>query len=78
LNTAKITLLLFLATTALHAQEAELAQKLANPISDLISQLLKISDQPLQAFAGARFYIDKPADGPEWGLRFGLTFLFPK
>ena len=28
--------------------------------------------------AGARCYIDKPANGPEWGLRLGLTFLFPK
>ena len=28
---------LALAATALHAQEADLAQKLANPISDLIS-----------------------------------------
>ena len=32
----------------------------------------------LQAFVGARYYAEKPSDGPEWGLRFGLTFLFPK
>ena len=31
----------------------------------------------VEAFVGARYYADKPSDGPEWGLRFGLTFLFP-
>ncbi len=48
------------------------------PINFLVSQLFKIGDQPLQAFAGARYYVEKPDNGPEWGLRCGLTFLFPK
>lgn len=48
------------------------------PINFVVSQLFKIGDQPLQAFAGARYYAEKPANGPEWGLRLGLTFLFPK
>ncbi len=48
------------------------------PINFQVSQLFKIGDQTLQAFAGARYYAEKPADGPERGLRFGLTFLFPK
>jgi len=46
------------------------------PINLIVSQLFKIGDQPMQAFAGARYYADKPKNGPEWGLRFGLTFLF--
>jgi len=32
----------------------------------------------MQAFIGARYYAEKPANGPDWGVRFGLTFMFPK
>jgi len=48
------------------------------PLNFQISQLLKIGGHPLQVFAGARYYAEKPENGPEWGLRFGLTMLFPK
>lgn len=48
------------------------------PANFVVSQLFKIGDQPVQAFVGARYYVETPAGGPEWGLRFGLTFLFPK
>lgn len=48
------------------------------PLNFVVSQLMKIGDQPVQAFVGARYYAEKPANGPEWGLRMGLTFLFPK
>ena len=41
--------------------------------------VLQPDDQAARpAFVGARYYVEKPANGPEWGLRFGLTFLFPK
>ena len=48
------------------------------PINLVVSQLMKIGDQPVQAFVGARYYAETPTNGPEWGLRLGLTFLFPK
>jgi hypothetical protein len=48
------------------------------PINFQISQLFKIGGQPIQAFIGARYYAEKPANGPDWGVRFGLTFMFPK
>jgi hypothetical protein len=48
------------------------------PLNLQVSQLFKIGDQPMQSFVGARYYAEKPDDGPEWGIRFGLTFLFPK
>jgi hypothetical protein len=48
------------------------------PLNFQISQLFKIGDQPMQAFVGARYYAEKPAGGPDWGIRMGLTFLFPK
>lgn len=48
------------------------------PVNFVVSQLLKVGGQPLQIFAGARYYLETPAGGPDWGLRFGITFLFPK
>jgi len=48
------------------------------PVNFIVSQLLKIGDQPVQLFAGARYFLETPDGGPEWGLRFGITFLFPK
>lgn len=48
------------------------------PINIVISQLVKIGDQPVQFFGGARYNLESPTGGAEWGLRFGITFLFPK
>lgn len=48
------------------------------PVNALVSQLFTIGDQPIQLSAGVRYYAETPAGGPEWGLRLGLTFLFPK
>jgi hypothetical protein len=48
------------------------------PVNLLVSQLLKLGDQPVQVFGGVRYYFDTPDGGAEWGLRFGITFLFPK
>ena len=27
---------------------------------------------------GVRGYVDSPPGGPDWGLRFAITFMFPK
>jgi hypothetical protein len=48
------------------------------PINAMISQLLKIGGQPLQLQVGYRYYSEAPKYGPDWGLRFAVTFLFPK
>jgi len=48
------------------------------PLNFIVSQLVMIGDQPVQFSGGVRYYLDTPDGGPEWGLRFGLTFLFPK
>jgi len=48
------------------------------PLNGMVSQLLKVGKQPIQLSLGARYYAEKPSDGPEWGLRFAVTFLFPK
>lgn len=52
--------------------------ELTVPLNLTVSQLVSVGDQPVQFVIGGRYYADGPAGGPEWGLRFGLTFLFPK
>jgi hypothetical protein len=48
------------------------------PVNFTVAQLLKIGGLPLQFQVGGRIYADKPDGGPDWGLRFAVTFLFPK
>ena len=48
------------------------------PINAQASQLLKLGSQPVQFTLGARYYAETPEGGPDWGLRFVVTFLFPK
>ena len=48
------------------------------PLNFMVSQLVKVGKQPIQFQAGVRYYAEKPAGGPDWGLRFSVTFLFPK
>jgi hypothetical protein len=48
------------------------------PLNVSVSQLLKLGKQPLQLSLGAKYYAEGPQGGPDWGLRFAITFLFPK
>jgi hypothetical protein len=48
------------------------------PLNFQIQQLVKIGKQPIAFQFGYRYYADKPDGGPDWGLRFTVTFLFPK
>jgi len=48
------------------------------PVNALVSQLLRIGKLPISVGIGYREYVEVPDGGPEWGLRFVLTFLFPK
>jgi len=48
------------------------------PLVAQVSQLLKIGNQPVQFTLGAKYYAEKPDGGPDWGLRFAVTLLFPK
>jgi hypothetical protein len=47
------------------------------PINASVSQMLLIGGKPISLRVGGVMYAEKPADGPDWGLRFGVTFLFP-
>ncbi|MEO8614868.1 MAG: transporter [Luteolibacter sp.] len=48
------------------------------PINAYINQMVKIGGQPISFQLGYRYFADGPEGGPDWGLRFGVTFLFPK
>jgi len=48
------------------------------PINLSVKQVLKIGGAPMQFEFGGRYYAEGPSNGPEWGLRFTVTFLFPK
>jgi hypothetical protein len=48
------------------------------PMNYMIQQVLKIGGHPIAFQLGYRYYIEKPNGGPDWGLRFTITFLFPK
>lgn len=48
------------------------------PINFMVQQLVKIGNQPIAFQFGYRYYVEKPNGGPDWGLRFAITFLFPK
>jgi hypothetical protein len=48
------------------------------PVNLIVGQLVVLGGQPVQFQVGGRWYVEAPDDGPEWGIRFGVTFLFPK
>lgn len=48
------------------------------PLNLMVAQLVKIGKLPVQFQVGGRYYAECPSDGPDWGLRFAVTFLFPK
>jgi hypothetical protein len=48
------------------------------PINTSLTQMLKIGGLPMTCQAGYRYDLDAPDGGPDWGLRFTLTLLFPE
>jgi len=48
------------------------------PVNVMVSQLLKIGGRPISFQLGGRAYADRPPNGPNWGMRFAVFFLFPK
>ncbi len=48
------------------------------PLNLTVSQLVTIGTQRAQFTIGGRYYAEKPDGGPDWGVRFTVTFLFPK
>lgn len=48
------------------------------PLNLQVSQLVKIGGQRISLGLGGRYYAESPGDGPQWGVRFVFTLLFPK
>ena len=53
-------------------------EKWTVPVNLSVAQMVKIGGMPIQLMLGRCYYADKPDGGPEVGLRFQVTFLFPK
>lgn len=53
------------------------AQQWSVPLNLAVAQLVKLGEVPVQFQLGGRWYADGPDGGPNWGLRFGVAFLFP-
>lgn len=48
------------------------------PLNVGYSQVTKLGSQLVSWQGGVRGYLDAPEGGPDWGLRFTFTLLFPK
>jgi hypothetical protein len=48
------------------------------PFNFMAAQLLRLGNQPVQLQAGFRVYAESPNNGPDWGFRLSITFLFPR
>lgn len=48
------------------------------PLNIMLNQMLKVGKQPISLQLGYRYYAEKPSSGPDWGLRFSVTLLFPR
>jgi hypothetical protein len=54
------------------------AEQWTVPIHASVSKLTTIGKQKVQFQLGGRYYAEAPDGGPDWGLRFTTTLLFPK
>jgi hypothetical protein len=54
------------------------AEQWTVPVNVGYSKVSKIGGQLVSYYGGARYYFDAPDGGPEWGLRFVFTLLYPK
>ena len=49
------------------------------PVNAVASKLTRIGTQPVSLSGGVRYWAESPESGPEgWGVRVGMTFLFPR
>jgi hypothetical protein len=48
------------------------------PVNFVYLKVTKIGGQMVSVGAGARYYVDSPPGGADWGLRFFVTLLYPR
>ena len=54
-----------------------LGDKWTVPIIGTVSQVLKIGKQPISIGVAGKYYADSPRYGPDLGVRFIVTLLYP-
>jgi hypothetical protein len=45
------------------------------PINLVVRQLFELFEERVSIALGGRYYVAKPAGGPDWGIRLGVTFI---
>ena len=48
------------------------------PINAFVSKVMRVGTQRVQLTLGGRHYAEAPRGGPDWGVRFMVTLLFPR
>ncbi len=48
------------------------------PLLGGVSQLVRIGKLPVSLGVNGKYYVEGPDGAPDWGIRFAMTFLFPK
>ncbi|MDY0005990.1 MAG: transporter [Spongiibacteraceae bacterium] len=48
------------------------------PLNIGYSKVTRMGSQLVSLQGGIRYYLESPTNGPDWGLRFTLTLLYPK
>jgi hypothetical protein len=48
------------------------------PLFAGVGQIVKIGKLPVNLQLGGRYWVEGPDTAPDWGIRFQMTFLFPK
>lgn len=48
------------------------------PVNFTYSKVMKFGNQLVSLAGGARYYVESPDGGPDWGLRFAFTLLYPQ
>ncbi|WP_245944084.1 transporter [Acuticoccus kandeliae] len=54
------------------------AKQATVPLNLMYSKVTTIGKQPVSFQVGGRVYVNRPENGPDWGLRANFTMLFPK
>jgi len=48
------------------------------PFNVQYAKVTRLGGQMLSYQGGVRVYLETPRGGPDWGLRFAVTLLYPK
>lgn len=48
------------------------------PVSLSFSKIVKLGEQTVSLSVGGKYWIDPDRNGPQWGIKAGMTFLFPR